>query len=108
MFRPVEKRLHFRVPLHADIVIDAEADHGLPVELVDASLAGFALRSSHRVATGATVRLRCPGLPELRAKVTRVSGDMLGCQFERTLHPVHFQHLLMLSSGRGARRSLAA
>lgn len=108
MFKPVEKRLHFRVPLYADILIDAEDDHGLPVELLDASLAGFALRCTQRLTPGTSVRLRCPGLPDLRAKVSRSAGDVVGCQFDRTLHPVHFQHLLMLAGRSGTRRLQAA
>lgn len=107
MFNPVEKRLHFRVPLHAAITVDADTQGGVSVELLNASLTGFAIRSTRPISSNALITLQCPGLPALRARALRTDGDTTGCRFERTLHPVHFQHLLMLGAG-GSRRALAA
>jgi len=60
---------------------------GVSIRVVDLSVDGFKAATHLELFVGNDVWLRLPGLEPCHAKVMWTDGPMIGCAFERPLHP---------------------
>lgn len=60
---------------------------GISVDILDLSTRGFRASTHLDLPPGADVWLKLPGLETLHATVAWQRGNMIGCKFERPLHP---------------------
>ncbi len=64
---------------------------GVSVQILDLSTHGFRASTHLDLQKGADVWLKMPGLEPLHARVAWMSGYLVGCQFQRPLHPAVLQ-----------------
>lgn len=60
---------------------------GVSVQILDLSTHGFRASTHLDLQNGADVWLKLPGLEPLHAKVAWMNGHLVGCAFEKPLHP---------------------
>jgi len=70
---------------------------GVSVQILDLSTHGFRASTHLDLEKGADVWLKLPGLEAMHSKVAWMNGHLVGCKFERPLHPAV---LAMVVSGR--------
>jgi hypothetical protein len=64
---------------------------GVTVAILDLSTHGFRASTHLALDAGADVWLKLPGLEAMHAKVAWARGHLVGCAFERPLHPAVLQ-----------------
>lgn len=64
---------------------------GVSVQILDLSTHGFRASTHLSLETGADVWLKLPGLEPLHARVAWMRGYLVGCAFDRPLHPAVLQ-----------------
>ncbi|HYJ51603.1 MAG TPA: pilus assembly protein PilZ [Allosphingosinicella sp.] len=67
---------------------------GVSVEVTDLSTHGFRASTHLELAKGSDVWLRLPGLEPCHATVAWSKGNLIGCAFERPLHPAVLDMIL--------------
>lgn len=67
---------------------------GVTIQILDLSTHGFRASTHLDLARGADVWLKLPGLEALHAKVAWMDGHLVGCAFERPLHPAVLQMMV--------------
>lgn len=80
----------------------AEVDAGLrqrgagavTVKIIDLSTSGFRASTHLELMPGTEVWLKLPGLESLASRVVWMDGYLMGCKFERPLHPAVLQTIL--------------
>ena len=80
---PVAARVKFRLP----------ASNPFEAEVHDLSETGFRMVSYAHPPIGTRILVWLPGLQSLEAIVRRVSGNDVGCEFMRPLHPAVAAHV---------------
>lgn len=73
---------------------------GVSVEVTDLSTHGFRACTHLELEKGADVWLRLPGLEACHAKVAWAKGTLIGCAFERPLHPAVLDMILRRTASR--------
>ena len=64
---------------------------GVSVRILDLSTHGFRASTHLELQKGADVWLKLPGLEALHARVAWMNGYLVGCEFQRPLHPAVLQ-----------------
>jgi hypothetical protein len=64
---------------------------GVSVEILDLSTLGFRASTHLDLQIGADIWLKLPGLEAMHSRVAWTDGYLVGCQFERPLHPAVLQ-----------------
>jgi hypothetical protein len=67
---------------------------GVSVQILDLSTHGFRASTHLDLQKGADVWLKLPGLEALHARVAWMEGYLVGCKFERPLHPAVLQMMV--------------
>lgn len=67
---------------------------GISVRILDLSTTGFRAATHLELAAGTDVWLRLPKLEACHAKVVWSGGNLVGCAFERPLHPAVLQMIV--------------
>lgn len=73
---------------------------GVSVQVMDLSTDGFRVATHLELAAGTDVWLRLPSLEPFHAKVMWSRGHLVGCAFERPLHPAVLDMLVRKCGGR--------
>ena len=82
-----QDRVSRRVAIEMDAALRRRGAHGVAVQILDLSTHGFRAATHLELATGNDVWLRLPGLEPYQARVVWTKGYLIGCAFERPLHP---------------------
>jgi len=86
--RPAPRgRVSERVQIEMGAGLRQRGAHGVSVQIMDLSTHGFRAATHLNLDVGTDVWLRLPGLEASHAKVAWQKGFMVGCAFERPLHP---------------------
>jgi len=80
-------RVSERVPVELGAGLRRAGAHGVAIHVLDLSTHGFRAETHMELHEGADVWLRLPGLEACKAKVAWARGYVIGCAFERPLHP---------------------
>jgi len=80
-------RVSERVPVEVGAGLRRRGASGVSVHVTDLSTHGFRAETHLELGIGADVWLRLPGLEPCQAKVAWVRGYIVGCAFDRPLHP---------------------
>ena len=67
---------------------------GVTVQILDLSTHGFRASTHLDLEKGADVWLKLPGLEALHARVAWMNGYLVGCEFQRPLHPAVLQMMV--------------
>lgn len=89
-----EDRASERVNVEIDAGLRQRGAHGVAIQIVDLSTHGFRAATHLVLHEGADVWLRLPGLEACPAKVVWAQGYIIGCAFERPLHPAVLKMLV--------------
>jgi hypothetical protein len=73
---------------------------GVSVQIMDLSTDGFRVATHLQLYSGTDVWLRLPGLEPCHARVVWSEGHLLGCAFERPLHPAVVKMIVGKAGGR--------
>jgi hypothetical protein len=73
---------------------------GVTIQVVDLSTHGFRAATHLELEVGTDVWLRLPGLESCHATVAWSKGHLIGCAFERPLHPAVLDMVVRKSAGR--------
>ena len=84
---PPNGRQSERVPVEIGAGLRQRGASGVSVQIMDLSIHGFRVATHLELAKGSDVWLRLPGLEACHAKVVWTQGHLMGCVFERPLHP---------------------
>jgi hypothetical protein len=76
-----------RVPVELGAGLRQRGATGVSVQIMDLSVNGFRAATHLELARGVDVWLRLPRLEPYHAKVVWTEGLLIGCEFERPLHP---------------------
>lgn len=76
-----------RVAVDMSAALRQRGASGVSVQVVDLSSHGFRAATHLELPMGSDVWLRLPGLEPYHATVAWQEGHMIGCAFERPLHP---------------------
>lgn len=82
-----QDRISKRVAVEMGAGLRRRGAHGVSIQILDLSTHGFRAETHLELQEGADVWLRLPGLEASQAKVIWVKGYVIGCAFERPLHP---------------------
>lgn len=85
--RPVRKRKSERLELKVGAGLRQRGASGVSVSVLDLSTHGFRMSTHLDLGVDRDVWLRLPGLEPFHAKVAWQEGHLVGCAFERPLHP---------------------
>lgn len=80
-------RVSQRVAIEMDAALRRRGAHGVSVQILDLSTHGFRAATHLELSAGSDVWLRLPGLEPYQARVVWTKGFLIGCAFERPLHP---------------------
>jgi hypothetical protein len=94
-----QDRVSERVQVELGAGLRQRGAHGVAVQIVDLSTHGFRATTHLMLHEGADVWLRLPGLEAIQAKVVWVKGYIIGCAFERPLHPAVLEMIVGKSRG---------
>jgi hypothetical protein len=83
----VAARKSTRVPVALGAGLRQRGSGSVSVEVVDLSVDGFRAQCYLEVQKGDDVWLRLPGLEAYCAKIVWTEGTLIGCAFDRPLHP---------------------
>lgn len=97
---PRPARKSERVPVEFGAGLRQRGASGVSVQVMDLSTDGFRVATHLELATGTDVWLRLPGLEPFHAKVMWSQGHLVGCAFERPLHPAVLDMLVRKCGGR--------
>lgn len=92
-------RVSERVAIDLDAGLRRRGAHGVSVQILDLSTHGFRAATHLDLYEGADVWLRLPGLEACPARVAWVKGYLIGCAFERPLHPAVLEMIVGKSRG---------
>ena len=67
---------------------------GDPATIIDISTDGFRAETLNAMPLGANVWLNLRGLETLYAKIVRVDGVIIGCEFATPLHPAVVERMI--------------
>jgi hypothetical protein len=95
-----QDRVSERVSIELGAGLRQRGAHGVSVQIMDLSTHGFRATTHLDLDRGADVWLRLPGLEAIQAKVVWVKGYIIGCAFERPLHPAVLEMIVSKSRGR--------
>jgi hypothetical protein len=76
-----------RVPIELGAGLRQRGATGVSVQIMDLSVNGFRAATHLELSSGVDVWLRLPRLEPCHAKVVWTEGLLVGCEFERPLHP---------------------
>lgn len=93
-------RISERVPIEMGAGLRQRGASGVSVQIMDLSTHGFRAATHLALEVGTDVWLRLPGLEASHAKVAWQKGYMVGCAFERPLHPAVLEMIVRKSQGR--------
>jgi hypothetical protein len=93
-------RISERVPIEMGAGLRRRGASGVSVQIMDLSTHGFRAATHLDLAVGTDVWLRLPGLEASHAKVAWQKGYMVGCAFERPLHPAVLDMIVRKTQGR--------
>lgn len=93
-------RISKRIQTDIDAALRQRGASGVSVEVTDLSTHGFRASTHLALEKGADVWLRLPGLEPCHARVAWVKGNLIGCAFERPLHPAVLDMILRRTSSR--------
>ena len=93
-------RVSERVPIEMGAGLRQRGASGVSVQIMDLSTHGFRAATHLDLEVGTDVWLRLPGLEASHAKVAWQKGFMVGCKFERPLHPAVLDMIVRKSQGR--------
>jgi len=97
---PVNSRVSKRVQTEIDAGLRQRGASGVSVEVTDLSTHGFRASTHLELEKGADVWLRLPGLEAYHARVAWAKGNLIGCAFERPLHPAVLDMILRRTASR--------
>lgn len=80
-------RVSKRVPIELGAGLRQRGASGITIQVVDLSTHGFRAATHLELEPGTEVWLRLPGLESCHATVAWSKGHLIGCAFERPLHP---------------------
>lgn len=80
-------RVSERVRVELGAGLRRRGAHGVSIHILDLSTHGFRAETHLDLYEGNDVWLRLPGLEACKARVAWVQGYVIGCAFERPLHP---------------------
>lgn len=83
-----------RVPLEIGAGLRQRGASGVSIQIMDLSVDGFRAATHLELEKGTDVWLRLPGLEPCHAKVMWARGHLIGCAFERALHPAVLQMIV--------------
>jgi hypothetical protein len=89
-----QDRVSKRVPVELGAGLRQRGAHGVSVQILDLSTHGFRASTHLVLHEGSDVWLRLPGLEASQAKVVWVKGYIIGCAFERPLHPAVLEMII--------------
>ncbi|HST35071.1 MAG TPA: PilZ domain-containing protein [Allosphingosinicella sp.] len=92
-----QDRVSERVPVELGAGLRQRGAHGVAVEILDLSTHGFRASTHLVLSEGSDVWLRLPGLEAIQARVAWVKGYIIGCAFERPLHPAVLEMIVSKS-----------
>ncbi len=93
-------RVSKRVPIKLGAGLRQRGASGISIQVVDLSTHGFRASTHLELEQGTDVWLRLPGLESCHATVAWSKGNMIGCAFERPLHPAVLEMIVRKSAGR--------
>jgi hypothetical protein len=96
----VNSRVSKRIQTEIGAGLRQRGASGVSVDVTDLSTHGFRASTHLELEQGADVWLRLPGLEPCHAKVAWAKGNLIGCAFERPLHPAVLEMILRRSGGR--------
>jgi len=91
---PQKGRRAERVPVELGAGLRQRGAAGVSVQIMDLSTDGFRVATHLALANGTDVWLRLPGLEPCHARVVWAEGHLVGCAFERPLHPAVLQMVI--------------
>jgi len=89
-----------RVPVELDAGLRQRGAAAISVHIRDLSTHGFRVETHLGLAIGTPVWLRLPGLEASLAHVMWADGYLVGCAFDRPLHPAVLELIVRRSGGR--------
>ena len=99
--RPEPKgRVSKRMPVTLGAGLRQRGASGVTIQVVDLSTHGFRATTHLQLEVGTDVWLRLPGLESCHATVAWSKGNLIGCAFERPLHPAVFDMIVRKSAAR--------
>jgi hypothetical protein len=96
----VNSRVSKRIQTEIGAGLRQRGASGVSVEVTDLSTHGFRASTHLELAKGADVWLRLPGLEPCHARVAWAKGNLIGCAFERPLHPAVLDMILRRTGSR--------
>jgi hypothetical protein len=90
----VNSRVSKRIQTEIGAGLRQRGASGVSVEVTDLSTHGFRASTHLELEKGADVWLRLPGLEPCHAKVAWAKANLIGCAFERPLHPAVLEMIL--------------
>lgn len=94
-----KSRVSDRVPVQLGAGLRQRGASGISVEVLDLSTHGFRASTHLELEPGTDVWLRLPGLESCHAVVAWRRGNLIGCQFERPLHPAVLEMIVRKATG---------
>jgi hypothetical protein len=96
----VNSRVSKRIQTEIGAGLRQRGAAGVSVEVTDLSTHGFRATTHLTLAKGTDVWLRLPGLEPYHARVAWAKGSLIGCAFERPLHPAVLDMILRRTGSR--------
>ena len=93
-----EARKAPRIAVTIGAGLRTQGQSGDPATVVDISTDGFRAETLNSMPLGANVWLRLRGLETLYAKIVRVEGVSIGCEFASPLHPAVVERIIAASA----------
>ena len=88
-----------RLPVELGAGLRQRGASGVSVQIMDLSTDGFRVATHLQLSDGADVWLRLPGLEPCHARVVWSEGHLIGCAFERPLHPAVVKMVVAKANG---------
>jgi hypothetical protein len=97
--RPIRQRRSDRLTVNLGAGLRQRGATGVAVRVLDLSTHGFRAATHLELAEGTDVWLRLPGLEPYHATVAWSEGHLVGCAFERPLHPAVVDMIVRKGNG---------
>ena len=97
--RPTSPRNATRVAVELDAGLRQRGAAAVGVDILDLSTHGFRVETHLDLDVGSPIWLRLPGLEASLAQVMWREGNLVGCAFDRPLHPAVLDLIVRRASG---------
>ena len=98
--RPASPRNATRVTVELDAGLRQRGAAAVAAHILDLSTHGFRVETHLGLEVGSPIWLRLPGLEASLAQVMWCEGNLVGCAFDRPLHPAVLDLILRRAGGR--------